>query len=117
MLTKVLIVLSLKFILSVYPVKRRGTYEGGEGQPADFISNEHGIPRSRLILGMPKKELALTGEKMCTRVRTQIIQVWQNSPNFRAINEPVGTMGSVKTASKPCRVKRCREKIGERGEY
>lgn len=44
-------------------------------------------------------------------------QVWQYPPNFRAINEPVGTMGSVKTASKPCRVKRTEGRIGERYEY
>lgn len=44
-------------------------------------------------------------------------QVWQYPPNFRAINEPVGTMGSVKTASKPCRVKRTEGRKGERYEY
>lgn len=31
----------------------------------------------------------------------------QGSPNFRATKEPVGTMGSVRTASKPCRVQMC----------
>ena len=33
------------------------------------------------------------------------MQVGQNSPNFRAISAPVGTMGSVNMASKPCRVR------------
>ena len=55
-LTKVLITLSLKFILSVYLVKNRGTYEAGEGHPAAFISKEHGIPLSRLMLGMPESD-------------------------------------------------------------
>lgn len=55
-LTKVLKALSLKLILSVYPVKKRGTYEGGEGQPADFISMEQGIPLSKLILGIPEND-------------------------------------------------------------
>ena len=56
-LTKVLTVLSLKLILSVYPVKKRGTYEGGEGQPADFTSMKQGIPLSRLIVGRPENGL------------------------------------------------------------
>lgn len=55
-LTKVLITLSLKFILSVYPVKKRGTYEGGDGQPDDFMSKEHGIPLSRLTVGRPESD-------------------------------------------------------------
>ena len=113
-LTKVLTVLSLKFILSVYPVKNRGTNEGGEGQPAAFISIKHGIPLRTLIVGIPENDLGKTDEKIRCHVRTQINewqwQVWRSSPNFQAINEPVGTMGSVRTASKSCRVERCKGK-------
>ncbi|TNN48211.1 hypothetical protein EYF80_041570 [Liparis tanakae] len=46
-----------RLILSVYLVKKRGTYDGGEGQPADFISKEQGIPRSRFIVGIPENEV------------------------------------------------------------
>lgn len=53
LLTKVLMTLSLKFILSVYPVKKRGTNEAGEGQPAAFMSAEHGVPLSKLTVGIP----------------------------------------------------------------
>lgn len=67
-LTKVLIVLSLKFILSVYPVKKRGTYEGGEGHPADCMSSEHGIPLSRLTNGRPEKGAVQNGVKLATYV-------------------------------------------------
>lgn len=55
-LTKVLMTLSLKFILSVWLVKNRGTYEGGEGQPAAFISAEHGVPLSILMVGRPERD-------------------------------------------------------------
>lgn len=94
--------LSLKFILSVNPVKKRGTYEDGEGQPADFISKEHGIPLSKLMVGRPASHSTMLGEKRYS-MSTQIEQVSGNSPNLRAIKEPVGTMGSVRTASKPYR--------------
>lgn len=50
---------------------------------------------------------------MCTTYKNTVCQVWQNSPNFRAISEPVGTMGSVKTASKFYRVKNAKGKRGE----
>ena len=56
-LTKLLKALSWKLILSVYLVKKRGTYEGGEGQPADFISKEHGIPLSKFTVGIPENDL------------------------------------------------------------
>lgn len=98
-----LIVLSLKLILSVYPVKKRGTYDEGEGHPADFISSEQGIPLSRLTNGRPEnggfpKHHINHTYRMTQNSETEI------SPNFRAIKAPVGTMGSVSTASKFCRV-------------
>lgn len=67
-LTKVLIVLSLKVILSVYPVKKRGTYDGGEGHPADFISSKHGIPLSRLTNGRPENGALRNSTKLGTDV-------------------------------------------------
>lgn len=64
-LTKVLKTLSLKLILSVYFVRKRGTYEVGDGQPADSISRPHGIPLSKFTVGIPKRHLATADEKMC----------------------------------------------------
>lgn len=56
-LTIVLKTLCLKLILSVYPVKKRGTYDGGDGQPADLKSKEQGIPLSRFTVGRPESDL------------------------------------------------------------
>lgn len=57
---------SLKLILSVNPVKNRGTKEGGEGQPEAFISREQGTPRSKLMVGIPGSDLAQTDERVHT---------------------------------------------------